>query len=320
MNKKIIFAGLSFIVFMAVVFSANAATTTPTIKVVSPNGGEVWKAGTTKNIVFKGNLIKEPVDILLNWSGNSMLIGDIVTSERKTYTYSWTIPTTLEQRNDYKVSVYYRNVIYNNSNIKDESDKTFTIKNSFSSSSSKSSKSSKSSSSKSSKLSSSSKSSATSTPTSIYKLKINKSGKGYVYTLKEGIDCGKDCKEKYMAGDIVELRAIADSGYIFEKFVPEKECFIMSFDVQKEAATCSTIMDKNKTITVVFKKVPGKSSSSTKSSKASSSKASSSKASSSKASSSKSSSSKSFSSPSSSSVTVTPTTDTSTSSATNSSI
>ena len=279
-NKKIIFAGLSFAVFMAVVFSANAATTTPTIKVVSPNGGEVWKAGTTKNIVFKGNLMNEPVDILLNWSGNSMLIGDIVTSERKNHTYPWAIPATLEQRNDYKVLVYYRNVIYNNNNIKDESDKTFTIKNKANTTSSKSasSKSSKSSSSK------SSKSSAASTST--YMLKINKSGKGNVSD-GDRLNCGTNCKETYLAGTEPKLTAVPDGGYVFEKFSPEKECSSIYPDglgvndkqwikqtfayVAGENVVCVTTMNKNKTITAVFKKISGKSSSSSKSSKASSS-------------------------------------------------
>ena len=153
-NKKIIFAGMVVSMFMAVVFTASAATTTPTIKVISPNGGEVWKAGTKKNIVFEGNLIKEPVTIAIQKSNSGeealLVIGESVTSGKgKTSTYSWTIPTTFEPRSDYKISVKYSN----NSKTtyaSDLSDKTFTIKNASSSSSkSSSSRSSKSSSSKS---------------------------------------------------------------------------------------------------------------------------------------------------------------------------
>src|SRR3989338_9912525 len=135
-NKKIIFVGLVVSMFVAVVLSAdsanasfwnwfkvgddnvaaitNAATTTPTIKVVSPNGGEVWKAGTKKNIVFKGNLKKEPVTIAIQKSNSVeealLVIGESVTSGNgKTSTYSWTIPTTFEPRSDYKISVSYSN-------------------------------------------------------------------------------------------------------------------------------------------------------------------------------------------------------------------
>ena len=160
MKNKIIFTGVVFVVFMSAIFTASAATTTPTIKVISPNGGEVWKAGTKKNIVFKGNLIKEKVYLNLEWGGSgggNVFIGESITSgNSKNSTYSWTIPATTEQRNDYKIYVYY----LNNSNVKDESDRFFTIKSATSSSLSKSSssKSSKSSSSK------SSRSSATTTP------------------------------------------------------------------------------------------------------------------------------------------------------------
>jgi len=304
-NKKIVFAGMVVSAFVAVVLSANsanasfwnwfkagddntaavasAATTTATIKVVSPNGGEVWKAGTKKNIVFKGNLIKEPVDISLLWNTrlNSMSVGKSITSGNgKTSTYPWIIPTTLEGRSDYEIFISYKG-----REEGDGSDKTFTIKNAPGASSS--SRSSKSSSSK----SRSSSSSATSTT---YTLTVFKSGKGYV---SDGgrINCGTSCREKYRSGAEVKLTAIPDGGYVFERFAPERECssiYSGGFGVNDNKLTkqafaygpgenvvCVTIMKKNKGITAHFKKIPSASSSSK--SKSSSSRSSSSRRSSS---------------------------------------
>ena len=287
-NKKIVFAGMVVSAFVAVVLSANsanasfwnwfkagddntaavasAATTTATIKVVSPNGGEVWKAGTKKNIVFKGNLIKEPVDISLLWNTrlNSMSVGKSITSGNgKTSTYPWIIPTTLEGRSDYEIFISYKG-----REEGDGSDKTFTIKNAPGASSS--SRSSKSSSSK----SRSSSSSATSTT---YTLTVFKSGKGYV---SDGgrINCGTTCREKYWPGAEVKLTAVPDGGYVFERFASERECssiYSGGFGLNDNKLTkqalaygpgenvvCVTIMKKNKGITAHFKKIPSASSSS----------------------------------------------------------
>jgi len=158
-----------------------------------------------------------------------------------------------------------------------------------SSSKSSSSRSSKSSSSK---LSSSKSSRSSATTTKSYTLKINKSGKGYVSDEDKRIDCGTNCKEEYVAGsksgDRVKLTAVPDGGYVFEKFTPAKECssvYSGGFGLNDnklikqalaygpgENVVCVTTMNKNKTITAVFKKIPGASSSSK--SKSSSSKSS----------------------------------------------
>src|SRR3989344_3615529 len=140
----------------------------------------------------------------------------------------------------------------------------------------------------------SSKSSATTTNTTSksYLLKINKSGKGYVSDEDKRIDCGTNCKAEYVAGsksgDRVKLTAVPDAGYVFEKFTPAKECLSVysgGFGLNDnklikqalaygpgENVVCVTTMNKNKTITAVFKKIPGASSSSK--SKSSSSKSS----------------------------------------------
>src|SRR3989338_2656996 len=152
--------------------------------------------------------------------------------------------------------------------------------------------SSKSSSSRSSKSSSSKSSRSSATTTKSYTLKINKSGKGYVSDEDKRIDCGTNCKEEYVAGsksgDRVKLTAVPNGGYVFEKFAPEKECssvYSGGFGLNDnklikqalaygpgENVVCVTTMNKNKTITAVFKKIPGASSSSK--SKSSSSKSS----------------------------------------------
>src|SRR3989338_7236839 len=264
-NKKIIFAGMVVSMFMAVVFTASAATTTPTIKVISPNGGEVWKAGTKKNIVFEGNLIKEPVTIAIQKSNSGeealLVIGESVTSGKgKTSTYSWTIPTTFEPRSDYKISVKYSNNS-KNTYASDLSDKTFTIKNASSASSK-------------SKSSSSKSRSSSATSTSTHTLKVNISGNG---TVSDGgrINCasnqGKACQDRYWSGATVNLTATTNKGYVFEKFEPEKECTVVGGGGNAGTnpgsptvifVTCQTTMNKNKTITAVFKKIPGASSSS----------------------------------------------------------
>ena len=85
--------------------------------------------------------------------------------------------------------------------------------------------------------------------------------------------------------------AVPNGGYVFEKFSPEKECssvYSGGFGLNDNKLTkqafaygpaenviCVTTMNKNKTITAVFKKIP--SSSSSRSSKSFSSKAYSSK-------------------------------------------
>ena len=302
-NKKIVFAGMVVSALMTAVLSTNsanasfwnwfkagddnvaavasAATTTATIKVVSPNGGEVWKAGTKKKIVFKGDLIKEPFAINLRGvsRGTDSFIGSGVTSGNgKNSTFSWDIPATTETGNDYKILVRYTSesdplVDYE---IYDESDKTFTIKNASSSSLK-----SKSSSSRSSKSSSSKSSRSSATTTKSYLLKIIKSGEGSVTDEQRQIVCGTGCKRdsgSYIAGSEVKLTAVPNGGYVFEKFAPEKECPIvgkggMGGDAGTDTYTvCQTIMNKSKTITAHFKKISGSSSSSK--SKSSSSKSS----------------------------------------------
>ena len=104
----------------------NSKIATSTIVVVSPNGGEQWKAGTKKNIVFKGdvNVIDKPVLLYLRWPNNSFLIGETVLTKSKKI-YSWKIPKALEQRNDYKITVVAHDGTI--TIAEDESDNFFSI-------------------------------------------------------------------------------------------------------------------------------------------------------------------------------------------------
>jgi hypothetical protein len=92
------------------------------ITVTSPNGGELWLKGNPYFITWDDNLAGN-VEIQL-------IKGDtfdsfIETSEPSDGTYTWTIPESIEPGTDYKVRI----VSFENSNILDESDDSFTINN-----------------------------------------------------------------------------------------------------------------------------------------------------------------------------------------------
>ena len=295
-NKKIIFAGLSLAVFMGVVFSANAAKQV-TLKVeknskgtVTSDDGKINCGSDCKEIYYSGgsiNLYAKPANGFTfdNWTGNAC--GDAIGMGIST--------STSGAMGSCQVSLYYNSnkTITATAHFKKISGTGSSSSKSSKSSSSKSSKSSSSKSS-SSRFSSSKSSSSSATSTSTYTLKINKSGKGYV---SDGgnLACGTKCQDKYLAGAEVKLTAVPDGGYVFEKFSPEKECSSVysggfGFNDKQwikqtfaygpaENVVCVTTMNKNKTITAIFKKIP--SSSSSRSSKPSSSRSSSSKSSSS---------------------------------------
>ena len=261
-NKKIIFAGLSLAVFMTVVFSANAATKVTLIVektgkgTITSSDGKINCGTVCRVVAYSGgsiDLYATPAkDFTFDkWTGNAC--GDAVGTGIST--------STSGAMGMCQVSLYY------NSNKTIKAVAHFKKISGTGSSSSKS----KSSSSRSSKSSSSSKSSATSTYT--YTLKINKSGKGYV---SDGgnLACGTKCQDKYWAGAEVKLTAVPDGGYVFEKFTPGKECSAIysggfGFNDNKlikqafaygpaENVVCVTTMNKNKTITAIFKKISWK--------------------------------------------------------------
>jgi len=267
-NKKIIFAGIVVSVLMTAVLSANAAPKI-TLKVEKRGGGTVTSSDGKINCGSKCKVMynsSSSIDLYAKpssgytfdkWTGNACgdSIGMGINSDGS-ITGQCQVVTLVSNENKTITAVAH-------------------FKKSGSSSSSKSS------SSRSSKSSSSKSSRSSATTTKSYLLKIIKSGEGSVTDEQRQIVCGTGCKGdsgSYVAGSEVKLTAVPNGGYVFEKFAPEKECssvYSGGFGLNDNKLTkqalaygpaenvvCVTTMNKNKTITAIFKKIPGSSSSS----------------------------------------------------------
>jgi hypothetical protein len=81
----------------------------------SPNGGEVWKEGSNHNITWNADVTGDVILTLEKESGTELTIATVLASAG---TYSWTIPSGIEPRADYKIKVARKN----NLNSIDESD------------------------------------------------------------------------------------------------------------------------------------------------------------------------------------------------------
>jgi hypothetical protein len=92
------------------------------ITVTSPNGAEVWLKENPYFLTWDDNLVGD-VEIQLIKGDN--FDSFIETSEPSDGTYTWTIPSSVEAGNEYKIRI----VSVDNSNILDESDDYFTISN-----------------------------------------------------------------------------------------------------------------------------------------------------------------------------------------------
>lgn len=90
------------------------------ITVTSPNGGERWVRGTTQSITWNSSGVSGNVKIEYK---KGIVTGTIASSVANTGSYSWSIPTSQETRNDYKIVV----TSLADSSVKDESNSTFTI-------------------------------------------------------------------------------------------------------------------------------------------------------------------------------------------------
>lgn len=100
----------------------------PTIKVTSPNGGEVWYRGKTYNITW--NHVADPGQTVIitlvpgSDVASARKLGEAVAGANGAGTFSWTIPADLELGKDYKIwlanGAYHKNFI-------DMSDNNFTI-------------------------------------------------------------------------------------------------------------------------------------------------------------------------------------------------
>ncbi|MCZ6702709.1 MAG: T9SS type A sorting domain-containing protein [Ignavibacteria bacterium] len=105
-------------------FSDEDFTLTSEIIVVSPNGAEVWQAGTSKTITWIDNLEGE-VKIELYKSG--VFNSEIVNSTPTNGSYTWDLSNNLQSAADYKIKISS----INNSQITDFSDSNFTVVGKF---------------------------------------------------------------------------------------------------------------------------------------------------------------------------------------------
>jgi len=105
-------------------FSDEDFTLTSEIIVVSPNGAEVWQAGTSKTITWIDNLEGE-VKIELYKSG--VFNSEIVNSTPTNGSYTWDLSNNLQSAADYKIKISS----INNNQITDFSDSNFTIVGKF---------------------------------------------------------------------------------------------------------------------------------------------------------------------------------------------
>jgi hypothetical protein len=90
------------------------------IKIVSPNGGENWMAGTPNAITWTYN-ISDDIKIDL-YKGGSLLYS-IITTTSNGGQYTWTIPDTIQSGIDYRVKI----TSVANSEVNDFSDADFAI-------------------------------------------------------------------------------------------------------------------------------------------------------------------------------------------------
>ncbi len=107
------------------------ATTTPSITVLSPNGGENWAVGSTQTIKWSGENTNSTIQILLfPWSAkNSTSVysptATIVSSTANTGLYSWTLPSSIPA-GQYFVRAFCTSNCVSNSAL-DDSDAPFSI-------------------------------------------------------------------------------------------------------------------------------------------------------------------------------------------------
>jgi hypothetical protein len=100
----------------------------PTLKITSPNGGEVWQKGKTYTITWShvADPTQKVIITLLNGLDVSHFrtLGEAPAGANGTGSFSWTVPGDVELSKDYKI--WLANGAYNKKFI-DSSDNSFTI-------------------------------------------------------------------------------------------------------------------------------------------------------------------------------------------------
>ena len=107
----------------------NESTTTTSITVASPNGGETWQAGSTKTISWNytgspGSYVK--IELLKNDSTYTTITSSTSTGSSGSGSYNWMIPASQTTGSDYKIRV----TSTTNSSYTDTSNSNFTISSS----------------------------------------------------------------------------------------------------------------------------------------------------------------------------------------------
>ncbi|MCP4110030.1 MAG: SUMF1/EgtB/PvdO family nonheme iron enzyme [Desulfobacteraceae bacterium] len=92
------------------------------LKVVSPNGGEKWYMGDVHAVEWDTGVSSDDVRIYLFKEKEQMMMR-IVSEADNTGSYSWTVPDTLSEGNDYKIYVKS----YFDESVSDQSDGYFSI-------------------------------------------------------------------------------------------------------------------------------------------------------------------------------------------------
>ena len=107
--------------------SSECVTTTPTITVISPNGGEIWQIGETHNITWTSTGMTKVAINLKDYSGANHNYGIASGLNALLGTYSWTVPDNVYvgTGSQYKleISEYTTSGIY----VSDSSDNYFSI-------------------------------------------------------------------------------------------------------------------------------------------------------------------------------------------------
>jgi len=102
------------------------AESSPTITVVSPNGGQAWRTGSYKTIswTYTGNPgASVKIKLMKNGVLDSIIVPSVSVGTSGSGSYSWTIPPTQTLGADYKVRV----ISTTNTAYWDSSDKKFSI-------------------------------------------------------------------------------------------------------------------------------------------------------------------------------------------------
>ncbi|MCP4152288.1 MAG: hypothetical protein GY757_31410 [bacterium] len=102
------------------VFTIEPAPADPVISVTSPNGGEIWKVGSTEPVTWSFENIDGNVDIYLYKENiQTLLIG---TAPVDSGSFSWSIPEDLTPADDYNIRI-----VQESSSIEDVSNAYFSI-------------------------------------------------------------------------------------------------------------------------------------------------------------------------------------------------